>query len=352
MPFPAMLVAGAVALTAVGGTAAAVVATAGESVVVERVVDGDTFDAISDGRTIRVRLLNVDTPETKDPSKPVECLGPEATARLEQLLPAGSSVTLDRDEETVDRYDRELAAVTNADGVFVNEVLAREGLGVPMTVGGNDRFAAEIAAANQEARAGQRGLYDSEAECTIPGAVAGVEALAMPGATQPLTPEQWEAQATNLDRIAGGARSVLAMFDAPRVGVVWAALSPSEQQNLRLRVQVVVDDATGDSGLARRNAAWQREQAAARQRAQEDAARQEAARQEEQRQVADRERAQAEADAREQRAAERRRASASDDSSSTRASGRSSGSSGAAGAYPGYNGPRCYAPGGRTWRPC
>jgi endonuclease YncB( thermonuclease family) len=78
MALPALLVAGVVGLTAVGGTAVAVAASAGETAVVQRVVDGDTFDAVSeDGRSIRVRLLNVGHPgdEGSEPSRRVPRTG-------------------------------------------------------------------------------------------------------------------------------------------------------------------------------------------------------------------------------------------------------------------------------------
>ncbi|GAA4794085.1 hypothetical protein GCM10023200_32500 [Actinomycetospora chlora] len=348
MALPALLVAGVVGLAAVGGTTVAVMASAGETAVVQRVVDGDTFDALSeDGRTMRVRLLNVDTPETKDPNRPVECLGPEASARLGQLLPSGSTVTLERDSETVDGYGRELAGVTNADGVLVNAELAREGLGVPMVVGGNDRFEPQVVAANQEARTARRGLYAESVTCTLPGQVAAVEAAAQPWSYVPATPEQWDAQAARLEGIASEARAVLARFDGPRVGVTWTAFSVSEQEGLRLRTRAVADDAAGDAGISRGRASDQREQAAAQQRAQEEAARQ-AEREQEAREEADRQaRAQARAD---EQARRRAAATASDDSSSSSSPRASSSASGSA--YPGYTGPRCYAPGGRTWRPC
>ena len=57
---------------------AAVIANSDEnaqSAVVGRVIDGDTIDVEYDGDTHRVRLLNVDTPETVDPDEPVQCLG-------------------------------------------------------------------------------------------------------------------------------------------------------------------------------------------------------------------------------------------------------------------------------------
>jgi micrococcal nuclease len=350
VPLPVFVIAGVAALAVAGGTTVAV-ASAGETAVVQRVVDGDTFDAVSDGRSIRVRLLNVDTPETKDPSKPVECLGAEATARLEQLLPEGSAVTLDRDGETVDGYDRQLAGVTNADGVFVNEQLARDGLGVPMLVGGNDRFHGDIVAANQEARAQRRGLYASDVTCTLPAQVGAVEAA--PGTLTPIavTPEQYDAAAGQADTAATGARALLAAFDGPRVGMIWSAFTRSEQDAFRRRVQSVIDNSSRSASTSRSTARSMRERAAAEQRAQEEAVRQEAARQERERQQAAAEaRARDRADA-EARAEARRRAAASSDDSSTRAN-RSSGSSASGGASSGYNGPRCYAPGGRTWRPC
>ena len=62
-------------------------------------IDGDTIDVRYDGRTHRVRLLNIDTPETKDPNEVVECLGPEATEKLESLLNEGDQVRLEYDVE-------------------------------------------------------------------------------------------------------------------------------------------------------------------------------------------------------------------------------------------------------------
>jgi micrococcal nuclease len=59
---------------------------------VERVVDGDTFIAVRDGRRVRVRLIGVDAPESVKPDAPVECYGREASALLSRLLPAGAPV--------------------------------------------------------------------------------------------------------------------------------------------------------------------------------------------------------------------------------------------------------------------
>lgn len=65
-------------------------ASSADTGTVVRIVDGDTLVVKYRGGERRVRLLNVDTPETKDPNAPVECLGPEATAEIKRLLPEGT----------------------------------------------------------------------------------------------------------------------------------------------------------------------------------------------------------------------------------------------------------------------
>ena len=104
-----------------------VTSPAGTAVVV-RIIDGDTIDITIDGTDERVRLLGIDTPETKIPDVPPECYGPEASARTIQLLPAGTGVRLERDIVGRDDYGRLLAYVYRLDDdLFVNETLVREG---------------------------------------------------------------------------------------------------------------------------------------------------------------------------------------------------------------------------------
>ena len=119
---------------------------------VVRVVDGDTIDVRSGllNTTTRVRLLNVDAPETVDPNRPVGCLGPEASQRLTELLPKGPPVDLAFDVERTDRYGRTLAGVY-ANGELVNAQLAAGGLAVPVTVGRNTRFRLAVDASWQAA---------------------------------------------------------------------------------------------------------------------------------------------------------------------------------------------------------
>lgn len=143
----------------------------GERAVVERVIDGDTVDVQLGGEVVRVRLLNIDTPETKDPNEVVECLGPEATALLEELLPPGTVVGLEYDQERTDSYDRTLAGVFLQNGTLVNAEIARQGLGTPLYIAPNDRFLPPVEEAFAEAEEQQAGLLDPAHGCTIPAQV-------------------------------------------------------------------------------------------------------------------------------------------------------------------------------------
>src|SRR3954453_7431923 len=81
-----------------------------------RVVDGDTIDIRDDVRgRLRVRLLGIDTPETKKPGYTVGCWGPEATQFAESTM-TGQRVALEPDptQDRTDRYGRTLAYLDKA----------------------------------------------------------------------------------------------------------------------------------------------------------------------------------------------------------------------------------------------
>jgi len=156
------------ALAACGRSArSSSVAVPGANGVVVREVDGDTIRARIAGREERVRFIGIDTPETKDPRKPVQCFGREAAARTARLLPPGTPLRLVRDVEERDQYGRLLAYVYRArDNLFVNLALARDGYAVTLTYPPNVAHADELAAAVAEARAADRGLWSA---CGGPG---------------------------------------------------------------------------------------------------------------------------------------------------------------------------------------
>jgi micrococcal nuclease len=136
--------------------------------VVERVVDGDTVTVVPRGdgllpagQAATVRLIGVDTPETKKPGAAVDCGGPAASAHLRKLLPAGAPVILTLDEEKSDRYGRALRYVYTGEGALVNVRLAAAGYAKALRVGPNDAHLKEIRSAAGKARKSDRGMWAS-----------------------------------------------------------------------------------------------------------------------------------------------------------------------------------------------
>ncbi len=129
---------------------------------VERVVDGDTIIVRINGRRERVRLIGIDTPESVDPNRPVQCYGHEASARTESLLPPGTEVSLVRDVEARDKYDRLLAYVIRTDDqLFVNLDLIENGFAGPLTYPPNDHYATLFESSADAASAAGVGLWGS-----------------------------------------------------------------------------------------------------------------------------------------------------------------------------------------------
>ncbi|MEM9202683.1 MAG: thermonuclease family protein [Actinomycetota bacterium] len=96
--------------------------------IIERVVDGDTIIVEINGARERVRLLGIDTPESVAENRPDQCYGQESSDYLSGLLPPGTDVTLIRDVEARDQYDRLLAyVVRSSDQLFINLDLIEQG---------------------------------------------------------------------------------------------------------------------------------------------------------------------------------------------------------------------------------
>mgnify|MGYP002711991247 FL=1 len=135
-----------------------------ESATVERIIDGDTLDASIKRETVRIRLLNIDTPEIGRDGNPSECFAEDAKQRLAELVPPGTKVHLEYDQERLDKYGRTLAGVFR-DDQFVNEKLAREGLGRAMLVEPNSRFYQRIRDAESEPREAGHGIFGAAPGC-------------------------------------------------------------------------------------------------------------------------------------------------------------------------------------------
>jgi|GEM_PF-1297875 len=124
-------------------------------------VDGDTI-YLSTGE--KVRYIGVDTPETKHPTKKVECFGQEAFEENKRLI-QNKTVRLEKDVSDKDRYGRLLRYVyvvsesTDKEDIFVNDYLARKGYASAATFPPDVKFSEQFRLAEREAREHQKGLW-------------------------------------------------------------------------------------------------------------------------------------------------------------------------------------------------
>jgi endonuclease YncB( thermonuclease family) len=148
---------------------------------VERIIDGDTIEVRGDGgvlpegQTATVRLLEMDAPEAGT------CYGDEATARIAELLPVGSSVRVERDKDLKDPYDRYLLYVWNEEGQFVNHSLVSTGHAEAVLFRPNDKYWQTISQAGSDAKDTGAGLWSACGTET--------EAPAPPTTAEPTAPE-------------------------------------------------------------------------------------------------------------------------------------------------------------------
>ena len=90
-----------------------------------KVIDGDTIKI--DQNEI-VRLIGVDSPESKDPDAPIEYFAEEALQFTKKLV-EGKNVKLEFDFDRIDTYGRTLAYIFLEDGTFVNAEIIKYGYG-------------------------------------------------------------------------------------------------------------------------------------------------------------------------------------------------------------------------------
>lgn len=127
---------------------------------VTRVVDGDTIVVLINDVSEKVRLIGVDTPETVDPRKTVQCFGKEASAFTKSLL-LNKIVRLEADVSQGDRdkYGRLLRYVFLEDGTLVNKEIIAKGYGHEYTYRLPYKYQDEFKTAQRTARESQKGLW-------------------------------------------------------------------------------------------------------------------------------------------------------------------------------------------------
>ncbi|MFK0083951.1 thermonuclease family protein [Glutamicibacter sp. NPDC090743] len=298
------------------------------------------------GNETRVRLLNIDTPETVDPNKAVECLGPEASEHLESLLQPGDKVDLEYDIEREDRYGRTLAAVYK-DDEFINRSIAAAGLGIAVKYEPNTKFYNEVLEGQNEAEKRTSGLFSPEVSCTI----ASQASNAIYALNQ--VPDEAATAIDEAESLAGEAAAAVAAGLATSKAL--KSITPSSHPVTAALLASSFKDAVGtlehsiketqkleDKHSERRNELIKEEKERKKKEAAAKAKREaEAKRKAEE--IAERQAAQraAERQAAERQATSQPRATTPRRSTPIQPSVPKN-----------YNGPRCYAPGGKTWKPC
>ena len=145
--------------SAVAESDSAVVGVESEKVKVTKVIDGDTIEI--DGG-VKVRLLGIDTPETKDPRKPVQCFGKQASNETTQLI-EGKFVVLEKDVSETDKYQRLLRYVflplNGGKTLFVNDYLIREGFAKILNYPPDVKYAEQFLQAQENAKIEGLGLW-------------------------------------------------------------------------------------------------------------------------------------------------------------------------------------------------
>src|SRR3989339_635810 len=134
---------------------------------VVKVVDGDTVTINMNGKSQTIRLIGLNTPETVDPRKPVECFGKEASDKAKEIL-TGKEVRIEKDpgQGDYDKYNRLLTYVFLEDGTNFNKYMIEQGLGYEYTYNLPYKYQKEFKTAQEQAKSQKRGLWADNA-CKI-----------------------------------------------------------------------------------------------------------------------------------------------------------------------------------------
>lgn len=134
----------------------------GERALVLNVIDGDTIEISLNGLEEKVRLVGIDTPETKDPRRPVGCFGKEASSETKSLL-QDKIVILQQDVTDKDKFGRLLRYVylpmEDKQLLFVNDYLVRTGFAKVYRYPPDVKFNEQFMQAQQEAKNNKKGMW-------------------------------------------------------------------------------------------------------------------------------------------------------------------------------------------------
>ncbi len=143
-----------------------------QTTTVVRVVDGDTLKVRYWGKEESIRLIGIDTPESRvnkkakrdakrsgQDIKTITSMGKRATEYVESLVKPGDLITIEFDAQQRDRYSRLLGYVYLSNGKMLNEEIVKAGYANVMTIPPNVKYQDRFLKAYKEARENKRGLW-------------------------------------------------------------------------------------------------------------------------------------------------------------------------------------------------
>jgi len=130
---------------------------------VVRVIDGDTIDVLIEGEIERVRLIGINTPETVDPRKPVECFSKEASSKAKEVL-NNQRIILESDpsQGERDKYNRLLRYVFLLDSSNFNLLMIKSGYAYEYTYNLPYKYQEEFKQAQKYAEKNGLGLWGAD----------------------------------------------------------------------------------------------------------------------------------------------------------------------------------------------
>lgn len=150
-----------------------------------KIIDGDTLVASINGKNETLRLIGLDTPETVDPRKPVQCFGREASSKAKELL-TGQPVRLEAEpsQGERDKYNRLLRYLFLEDGTNYQDYMIRQGYAHEYTYNIPYKYQTQFKQAEDEARFAKRGLW-ADGACDVKNTETTPEPTAATAPTPP-----------------------------------------------------------------------------------------------------------------------------------------------------------------------
>ena len=139
------------------------------------ITDGDTIKLTFDGKLTTIRLIGIDTFESRKNNKAyrqayehgitieeVVLRGKRAKTYIQKKLSKRVKLYMEYDEELLDRYDRTLGYVWFSDYEMLNMDIICDGYAMPLTIKPNDKYAKAFKSCYEKAKKKEVGVWANQ----------------------------------------------------------------------------------------------------------------------------------------------------------------------------------------------